>query len=86
MGMVKDVWDIPCDIGGKVFQSFHKRREQGKTEKVLSVMTRNKTLFGEGWPRRRHHLCHQELPIANPRMPAYRRRRQHFVFLREECE
>jgi hypothetical protein len=23
------------------------------------------------------------LPIANPRMPAYRCRRQHFVFLRE---
>jgi hypothetical protein len=48
MGIVKDVWDIACDIGEKVFQSFHKRREQGKTEKVLSVMTRNKTLFGGG--------------------------------------
>jgi hypothetical protein len=43
MGMVKDVWDIACDIGKRVFQFFHKRREQRKTEKVLSVMTRGNT-------------------------------------------
>jgi hypothetical protein len=42
MGAVKDVWDIACDIGERVFRLFRKRREQSKTERVLSVMTQNK--------------------------------------------
>ena len=43
MGMVKDVWDIACDIGEKAFKFFRKRREHGKTNRVLSVMTPGKT-------------------------------------------
>jgi hypothetical protein len=43
MGMVKDVWDIACDIGERLFQTIRTRREQGKPEKVLSVMTQGKT-------------------------------------------
>ncbi|MFY9560292.1 MAG: hypothetical protein WAQ52_08680 [Terriglobales bacterium] len=42
MGIAKDVWDI----GERLFRLFRKRREQSKTERVLSVMTQ-----GKNWRR-----------------------------------